>query len=71
MLYLDTSLLVAGLTNEVKTLDVQAWLDNQEPAELAISAIVPATINAFTRFKRVYRSCDRPLLYIFRELHGE
>ena len=37
MYYLDTSLLVAGLTAERATPAVQAWLVGQDPAELAIS----------------------------------
>ena len=37
MLYLDTSLLVAALTNEMRTPAVQKWLEDQEPEELAAS----------------------------------
>lgn len=37
MLYLDTSLLVAALTNEAETEQIQCWLGQQPADDLAIS----------------------------------
>ncbi|MBA2574502.1 MAG: type II toxin-antitoxin system VapC family toxin [Actinomycetota bacterium] len=37
MLYLDTSLLVAALTPETNTADVQRWLSEQVAGQLAVS----------------------------------
>lgn len=37
MLYLDTSLLVAVLSNEASAPALRAWLDAQDPSELLIS----------------------------------
>lgn len=37
MLYLDTSILVAALTNEPRTAGIQEWLATQPPEQLVIS----------------------------------
>jgi len=37
MHYLDTSILVAALTHEIRTADIQRWLAAQTPEELTIS----------------------------------
>ncbi|HSC18353.1 MAG TPA: type II toxin-antitoxin system VapC family toxin [Rhizomicrobium sp.] len=35
--YLDTSLLVAALTTEDKTIDAQVWISSQRPSSMALS----------------------------------
>ena len=51
MLYLDTSLLVATLTDEIKTADAQGWLAKQPLASLAISDWVVAELSAALSIK--------------------
>lgn len=50
-LYLDTSLLVAALTNEAETARMQAWLGEQEPERLAVSGWVAAEFSAALSIK--------------------
>ena len=51
MLYLDTSLLVAALTNEAATRQIQRWLGKQNPDDLAISDWVAAEFSAALSIK--------------------
>ena len=44
--YLDTNLLVAALTRELRTTAVQGWLPQHEPGSLAISDWVVAELSA-------------------------
>ena len=57
-LYLDTSVLVAALTNGPKTMPVQTWLAEQEAGDLAISEWVAIEFSAALSIKLRSRRID-------------
>jgi uncharacterized protein len=51
MPYVDTSILVAALTNEAETLRMQTWLGEQAPGDLTISEWVATEFSAALSIK--------------------
>jgi predicted nucleic acid-binding protein len=73
--YLDTSLLVASLSVEVKTNPVQTWLAAQAPSVLAISDWVVSELSAALSIKLRTAQITLPqrshMLAAFAQLSGE
>ncbi len=74
-LYVDTSVLVAALTNEVVTPRMQAWLAAQAPDSLSISAWVvtefSAALSVKLRTKEFESSHRADALAVFAQLCDE
>jgi predicted nucleic acid-binding protein len=73
--YLDTSVLVAALTREARTEDIQIWLSRQGPEALAISAWVVTEFSAALSVKLRSKQIGAPhrarALAAFAELSSE
>ncbi len=73
--YLDTSVLVAALTEEARTEDMQSWLSQQKPENLAISAWVitefSAALSIKLRSKQIGEQHRARALAMFSELNSE
>ena len=51
MIYIDTSVFVAALTNESRTAEMQSWLASQRPDDLVISDWVMTEFSAALSIK--------------------
>lgn len=72
MLYLDTSVLVAALTNEARTAEVQDWLGRQSVGDLVISDWVvtefSAALSVKVRMGQLVASDRADVLAVFNEI---
>lgn len=75
MNYLDTSVLVSALTEEVETARIQAWLHDRAPGELAISLWVATEFSSALSLKLRKGDIDKALqeraLVAFRRFSSE
>ncbi len=74
-MYLDTSLLVAAMTNEPRTGEIQEWLASQSPEELVISDWVitefSGALSIKVRARRLTRAERADALATFTSLTEE